>query len=127
VVAIGFNMLHGNHSGAQNPSEDEREGSREAALSIAVSPLAMPILAGPGTIATAMNFSAQGGFLGVGMTVLAFALLCGITWAAFVEGERIVAFLGTAALGVITRIMGLILASIGVEMLIAGIQGAFHL
>ena len=31
---------------------------------VAVSPLAVPLLAGPGTIATAMNYSAEGGFMG---------------------------------------------------------------
>ncbi len=127
VVVIGFQMIHGNHSLAQHPNTAEKSSSREAALSVAVTPLAMPILAGPGTIATAMNFSAKGGFMAVGMTIAAFAFLCFLTNAAFQGGERLVAFLGTAALGVITRLMGLILAALGVSMLIEGIQGAFHL
>lgn len=56
VFLIGFHMLQGNHSSVQHPSEEDKQKSREAALGVAVSPLAMPILAGPGTITTAMNY-----------------------------------------------------------------------
>jgi multiple antibiotic resistance protein len=56
------------------------------ALSISESPLAMPILAGSGTIATAMNFSA-GGFVNRGVTIAVFAILCAITYLCFVFGE----------------------------------------
>ncbi|CAG9001047.1 MAG: hypothetical protein CENE_03055 [Candidatus Celerinatantimonas neptuna] len=125
VCTIGFQMLHGNHSGMhQLPSEDN-DACREALLSVSIFPLAMPILAGPGTIVTAMNYSAHGGWLELAITLIAFALLCFITFIFFIFGKRFVAIIGTGALGVITRLMGLILAVIGVQMLIAGIHGAF--
>ena len=72
--------------------------------------VAMPILAGPGTITTAMNFSAGGGVINVVLTITAFAVLCIITYALFIFGEKFVTYIGTSALGVITRIMGIILA-----------------
>jgi len=59
VFIIGFQMLHGNPSEVHNPSHADNRKSIEAQLSIIVSPLAVPILAGPGTIATAMSFSAH--------------------------------------------------------------------
>ena len=40
----------------------------------------MPILAGPGTITTAMNFSAGGGMMNVAITITMFAVLCVITY-----------------------------------------------
>jgi multiple antibiotic resistance protein len=58
------------------------------------------------------------------VTVVAFLALCLITWAFFVAGERFVKFIGDNGIKVITRLMGLILAVIGVQMLIAGIGGA---
>lgn len=126
VFIIGYHMLSGNQSSlhhpgkASNPSE-----SRKAALGVAVSPLAMPILAGPGTIATAMSFSAGGGIRNIGITITAFAVLCVITYMFFVFGAKFVAYIGENALGAITRLMGLILAVIGTQMVIGGMHGAF--
>ncbi len=124
VLLIGFHMLQGNHSSVHHPSQKDKDHAREAALSIAVSPLAMPILAGPGTITTAMNY-ATGGMVDLIITITMFGLLCVITYLFFVFGERFVLFIGNNALGVITRMMGLILAVIGTQMLIEGIHGAF--
>jgi len=44
-----------------------------------------------------------------------------------VSGERLVALIGESALNIITRLMGLILAVIGVQMALEGIRGAFNL
>jgi multiple antibiotic resistance protein len=127
VALIGYHMLQGEQSSVHQLSDKDTQACRNAALGIAVSPLAMPIMAGPGTIATAMNFSAQGGIVAVATTIAAFAILCVITYALFISGKKFVAFIGAGALGVITRLMGLILAAIGVQMLIAGIDGAFKI
>jgi multiple antibiotic resistance protein len=127
VLRIGFHMLQGNHSSVQQLNKEENQKSREAELSVAVSPLAMPILAGPGTIATAMNFSARGGPLEMVVTIAAFAVLCVITYVLFVFGKKFVTLIGAGALGVITRMMGLILAVIGMQMVIGGLHGAFRL
>ncbi|WP_261842900.1 MarC family protein [Aliamphritea ceti] len=128
VFLIGFHMLQGNQSKVQQPNECKDESkAKEAALGVAVSPLAMPILAGPGTIATAMNFASGGGVTELITTIGMFAVLCIITYVFFVSGERLVRFIGENALQVVTRMMGLILAVIGTQMAIEGIQGAFKL
>jgi multiple antibiotic resistance protein len=124
VALIGYQMLHGEQSAVHQPTFEDQQSSLEAALSVAVTPLAIPILAGPGTIATAMNFASGGGITEVVITIAAFAALCLVTYGFFVYGERLVTFLGQAGLNVITRIMGLILAVIGVQMLITGVGGA---
>jgi multiple antibiotic resistance protein len=56
-----------------------------------------------------------------------FAVLCVITYILFVFGEKFVTFIGASALGVVTRMMGLILAVIGTQMVIKGVLGAFKL
>ena len=124
VAMIGYQMLHGEQSAVHQVGAANQKASLEAALSIAVTPLAIPLLAGPGTIATAMSFASQGGIVEVVITIVAFAALCVITYAFFIYGERLVRYLGPAGLSVITRIMGLILAVIGVQMLIDGVAGA---
>lgn len=133
VFLIGFHMLQGNSSSVHHPDSAQVEESkaksgdlqREAALSVAVSPLALPILAGPGTIATAMSFSAVGGIAEMLITIGTFGALCIVTYLFFIFGGKLVNYLGSAALGAITRMMGLILAVIGTQMAIEGIKGAF--
>ena len=127
VSLIGFHMLQGNQSSVHHLNEGDKEKCRDAALSVAVTPLAMPILAGPGTITTAMNFSAQGGLAAMLVTIGSFAALCFITYLFFIFGEKFVTFIGAGALGVITRLMGLILAVIGIQMLIEGVNGALKI
>ncbi|MCK5679701.1 MarC family protein [bacterium] len=116
VFLIGYQMLHGESSGMHKSNADDTD--------IAVSPLAVPILAGPGTIATAMNYSATGSLQEIIVTIAMFAILCLITFICFIFGQKIVKFIGTSGLSIVTRLMGLILAVIGTQMLIEGVSGA---
>lgn len=127
VALIGYQMLHGDQSHVHQPTSEDQKNTMETALSVAVTPLAIPILGGPGTIATAMNYASTGGMWEMVITIAAFAVLCLITYGAFVFGQRLVTFLGSGGLDVITRLMGLILAVIGVQMLIGGITGAIKM
>ena len=125
VALVGYHMLQGGeHSSVQHPSEEDKQKSQEAELEIAITPLAMPILAGPGTIATAMNFASTGGVSEFIVTVGAFLALCVISYVFFISGERFVKYIGDNGIKVVTRLMGLILAVIGVQVLIDGVGGA---
>lgn len=127
VVQIGFHMLQGHTSAVQSQATDvDSQAQRKAALGIAVTPLAMPILAGPGTIASAMNFASTHGHGEVIITVVTFGLLCLLTYFIFVSGERIVSVVGPSAIDVITKMMGLILAVIGMQMFIEGVAQAIQ-
>lgn len=117
VFVVGYHMLSGGPSGLH--TTDNAENS-----DVAVSPLAVPLLAGPGTIATAMNYSASGGLQGISMTVGVFAVLCLITFICFVFSSGIVNKLGENGLGLVTRLMGLILAVMGTQMVISGASSA---
>ncbi len=117
VFLIGYQMLHGESASMHSPAESD-------ATDIAISPLAVPILAGPGTIATAMNYSAAGGWMEIIVTVSTFGVLCLITYVFFVFGQRLVNIIGTSGIAIVTRLMGLILAVIGTQMLIEGVAGA---
>ncbi|GBD92650.1 hypothetical protein BMS3Abin05_00222 [bacterium BMS3Abin05] len=124
VFIIGVQMLHGEQSKMHSPTEEDNQNSKDSQLSVAISPLAMPILAGPGTIATAMSFSSTGNILQVIITIVVFALLCLITYLFFLFGQKFVRFIGDSGIKVITRLMGLILAVIGTQMVLQGISGA---
>ena len=125
VFLIGFHMLQGDSTHKKAKEKVNSNAQKEATLGVAISPLAMPILAGPGTIATAMNFATTGSILETSITIISFGLLCILTYVLFVFGERFVKAVGPSALNVITRMMGLILAVIGMQMLIEGIEQAY--
>ena len=116
VFLIGFHMLQGSGSKMHGSSE-------ESDVSIAISPLAVPLLAGPGSIATAMNYSSGEGWLDAVVTISMFGILCLITFFSFIYSEKIMGILGKSGLDIITRLMGLILAVIGTQMLIEGVKG----
>ena len=116
VGLVGYRMLHGGeHSPVQHPSEEDKQKSLDADIEVAITPLAMPILAGPGTIATAMNFASAGGISEIIVTLGAFFVLCVISYVLFVSGGRFVRYIGDSGIKVITRMMGLILAVIGID------------
>ena len=86
--------------------------------------LALPLLAGPGTLATAMNFSSSASDVEILRVLVAVAVICLLNFLAFNSANTLVRFLGQNAIKVVSRLMGLILAVIGVQMLIEGIRGA---
>jgi multiple antibiotic resistance protein len=120
VSLIGYHMLHGESSSLH-------KGSDSSPDDIAISPLAVPILAGPGTIATTISYSASGNWSDIIITILVFMILCIITYVCFISGERILAIIGKNVLNIVTRLMGLILTVIGVQMIIEGVAGAVKL
>jgi len=125
VFLVGLEMLHGRRSKVQSHHGPDDTIDKEAALDIAISPLAIPILAGPGTIVTAMSFTGVNDLSRTLATIAVFAFLCWITYLTFRSSEIISAKLGDSFMKVISRLMGLILVAIAMEMLINGIKGAF--
>lgn len=124
IGLIGYHMLQGERSSIHTPTHRDNEKSVDSVVDIAITPLGIPVLAGPGTIATAMNFAAQSSVLEISTVLAAFATMCAFTYSAFVGGEWLVRYLGQNAIKVISRLMGMMLAVIGVQMLIEGVRGA---
>ena len=119
VAVIGYHMISGNHSPSYKGMEQQAVNSDP--MSIAISPLAMPLFAGPGTITTALSL-ANGGLQNQLITVVAFALLCVITYLLLRSAKQIAGFLGENLMKIITKMMGLLLFSIGIQMIIVSVQ-----
>jgi len=119
IFFVGFEMLQSKKSTIKhisNPVIDE---------SIAISPLAIPILAGPGTIVTAMNFVTGTGYVKMAVVIAIFTLMCYLTYLAFSLSSKIIDKLGENIITVLGKVMGLIIAIIGTDMIIEGIKLAF--
>ena len=119
VAVIGYHMINGNHSPSYKGMEQQAVNSDP--MSIAISPLAMPLFAGPVTITTALSL-ANGGLRNQLITVVAFALLCVITYLLLRSAKQIAGFLGKNLMKIITKMMGLLLFSIGIQMIIVSVQ-----
>ncbi len=119
VFFIGYDLLKGKSSTAHRSKVMDTGSAYEE---MAVSPLGIPLLAGPGTISTAMNFVGQGkSFLNTLLIIFVFAIVCLITYWMFIISHRIADKLKPSLIKAISRIMGLILAVIAVQMIINGI------
>ena len=119
VFFIGYDLLQGKQAKTQKTSTKDTMATYD---DMAVSPLGIPLLAGPGTISTAMNFVGQGNsFINTIVIIVVFAVVCAITYLLFVLSKRIAEKLKPAIIKAISRIMGLILAVIAVQMMINGV------
>ena len=121
VFLIGLNMLNNNKSHQHTPAEHEDAKSRP---SVAVVPLAIPIVAGPGTMATVLVVAHQSPALASRFEITAIVLtLSALIGFLFSFAEPISKRLGESGMGVVTRVMGMILATIAIGMLADGLKG----
>jgi multiple antibiotic resistance protein len=128
VFIIGFQMLNSRENPIHAQSADEKAQMLEIAHDMAITPLGIPLLAGPGTISTAMNFvGAEKSFSNVLIVIGIFAVMCLITYYLFISSRIIAEKINPSMLKVVSRIMGLILAVIAVQMLINGIEGTIDI
>jgi multiple antibiotic resistance protein len=116
IFYVGFEMLMSQKSKIHSNINHEEQDN------IAISPLAIPILAGPGTIVTAMNSVTEANFIHISIVLGIFALMILMTYLAFTLSEVILRRLGSNLISVIGKLMGLILAIIGTGMVIEGVK-----
>ncbi|WP_076536769.1 YchE family NAAT transporter [Shewanella sp. UCD-KL21] len=124
IAIIAMSMLQGKLSQVKRNQEEDREAS--GMDSVAVVPLALPLMAGPGAISSVIVFSSTNNSLvdmiGMSITVIIFGLM---SFGLFRMAPIIFKVLGTTGINVITRLMGLLMLSIGIEVIAAGIKGLF--
>ena len=119
---VAMDMLHGNRSTQEGVAEIAEGRAKD---DVAVTPLAMPMLAGPGAISTVMVLSGQAHSTGQTIVVYAsIALTLFISWITLRLAERLVKRMGQTGIRVMTRIMGLLLAAIAVQFVITGVRDA---
>ncbi len=124
LLLMAISMLHAQRSSAKQSHEESIEASERP--DVAVVPLGMPLLAGPGSISTAIVYRANANtwseyFALIGIIIL----LTTIVFLILRYGSRMVVQLGTTRLNIFTRVMGLILAAIAVEFITDGLTLLF--
>jgi len=123
LLLMALAMLNASVGGVRQ-SEAEAE-ELESGDPSGVVPLAVPLLAGPGAISTSILAGQAGGPLHVAVVVGCIALVCALLWVVLALAERIGSRLGITGLNIATRLLGLALAAIAVEMMAAGLRELF--
>ena len=121
LLLMSIAMMQAKHTESkQTPEEAEEAEEKE---SIAVVPIAMPLLAGPGAISTVIIY-AQASFqpLHVGLIIVSCLLVALLTWAALIVANPLSKVMSKTSINIATRLMGLLLAAIAVEFITGGLS-----
>jgi len=117
---VAMDMLQAKRS-TQESGPEIAEG--EAKDDVAITPLAVPMLAGPGAISTIMVLSGQARTLPQSIVVyLSIVLTAVACWLTLRIGEGLMARMGQTGIRVMTRIMGLLLAALAAQFVLTGVR-----
>ena len=126
LLISSLHML--NAQPAESGADDVVEGQHkaDAGVSVAVVPLTIPLLTGPATISTVVIYAEKTTSFLEHAVLVGYGVVIGLaTWAAFSASGRIAQVLGRTGINVMTRLMGLILAAMAVELLADGLVKLF--
>lgn len=130
LLLIGINIVTGDSTkAAQDVVTQDQETALQQAKSVyrkIVIPLAMPLLVGPGVIANVILHASQAETLKQDQLFVGFSIVIAIvsflTFVIFLAGRWLQRLLGDVGLSILTRILGLLVASIGVQFMVSGIS-----
>jgi multiple antibiotic resistance protein len=126
LLLMALQMMNANTAGGttrSTPAEQQEAAHKsEQHLSIAVVPLALPVLVGPGSISTVIIYAGKAkNVLDYGAIIGSGIIIGVLTWLAFRAAPRIAAFMGVTGINIATRVMGLLLAALGAEFIVDGL------
>jgi len=121
LFSVAMGMLHATPSRTrQTPEEMDEAMNRD---DIAVVPLAIPMVSGPGAITTVVVLSGEARVIpNMAILFLAIVVAMLIVFVMLRNAARIQKYLGPSGLNITTRLMGLVLAAIAVQFVIRGVE-----
>jgi multiple antibiotic resistance protein len=124
LLLMAISMMHAKQSGARQTAEEALAASEREA--VAIVPLSIPLLAGPGAISSMIIAADQSGSLwGHVLLVGPVAVVSLLVWVILMLAVSIAHHLGTIGINIVTRLMGLILAAMAVEFMAHGLGSLF--
>jgi multiple antibiotic resistance protein len=121
LFLISVDMLFGRKTGTKQTPEEEREGAESA--NPAVFPLAVPMIAGPGTIATVLVLVtlAAGDRAKIAVVFAAYASAIAVAWICMRLSTQLLRVIGTTGIHVVTRLFGILLSALAVQFVLNGL------
>jgi len=122
ILLIALSMLHGGESSAQAGTDEEKEHHRSVD-NPGIYPLTVPMLLGPGSISTIIIFreQARGAAQEIAL-VAALAAMVAVFAATFFAAPMLSRILSRTAISIMSRLMGMILAAIAMEMMVTSLK-----
>lgn len=121
LFIVAASMFNAQPTAGRATVEDRGEESLRA--NIAVVPLTIPLLTGPGTVSTVIIYANQASDISGTLNLLVAGLLIAASvWVAFSLAAPISRVAGRTGLNIMTRLMGLVLAALAVEFIVAGVR-----
>jgi multiple antibiotic resistance protein len=120
LLLMALAMLNA-EAGKMRHTRDEVE-ELESGQRFGVVPLAVPLLAGPGAIGTTIIAAQAGGTAHVGALVGCIAIVALVQWIVLRLADAVGSRMGTTGLNIATRLLGLLLAAIAIEMMAIGLK-----
>jgi len=126
LLISSLQMLNAQPAEAKPSDVDEGTLKVDAGASIAVVPLAIPLLTGPATISTIVIYAEKTRHFWEHAVLVGYGVVIGlVTYLVFAASGRIARALGRTGINIMTRLMGLILAATAVELLADGLTKLF--
>jgi multiple antibiotic resistance protein len=124
LLLTAIEMLRAQQARTRTSPEEEQEGVEKE--DVAIFPLAIPMLAGPGSIATVTALMGKAGRIIFAIPViLSIAITCAASYAMLIGAEKIQGWLGVTGISVMNRVIGLIIGAIGVQFMFDGLRDTF--
>lgn len=121
MIRMGFDLLNGHSAKMKKENLDGEEPD-----DISITPLGFPIVAGAGTLTSAILLGSQAVDYKQSLVFVGVSFICAlITYITFANSTRITDVMGKNGRSIMNRVMGLILMMIAVEMFFAGIKPVF--
>lgn len=129
VFLIALNMMNGEGNPVKPDQEnfdvDHLQGASPT-MAAAVVPIAIPMMIGPGGISTVIIYSSQvTGILQVSAILIAGLFISLFCYVALMAAGRISRLLGDTGLNIMSRIMGMLLAAVSIEIIVNGLRTLF--
>ena len=126
LLMSAIQMLHAQPAESLPQDVDEGVSRADSGASIAVVPLTIPLLTGPASISTVVIYADTTKHVWDMGVLIGYGLIIGIaTWLSLSAAGKIGKFMGQTGINVMTRLMGLILAAIAVEVMSDGLIKLF--
>jgi multiple antibiotic resistance protein len=126
LLTSAMHMLNAQPAESRAQDVDEGASRADSGASIAVVPLTIPLLTGPASISTVVIYAEKARHFWELGVLVGYGLVIGVaTWLALSAAGRIGRFMGQTGINVMTRLMGLILAAIAVEVMADGLIKLF--
>jgi multiple antibiotic resistance protein len=123
MILIGLDMVQARRSQTkETPAETEQAMDKD---DVGIIPIGVPMLAGPGSISTAMALMAQSAsWLHSALIIVVVALTALISYWTLAAADRLARRMGDTGIHVLTRFMGLLLMAIAVQFILSGLTAA---